>query len=127
MGFNSSSGGVTAEITGSVNTSGIPVPDSTQTLICEQVTGTGANQTAYTVPADKIFYLYALMVNHGASWSALLYDHSDTEIFRISRGDLGIKIVNPSIPMVKYTAAQNVRLNGTSGAEMTIMGILVDA
>ena len=116
-------------ISGNVQ-AGIGLPSSTQTIVQINGTGNASNQNAYSVPASKIFYLFAVMGSGGGGRTNCVYlNNGTTRVYQ--KYDVGSLVsdlsVVSSFPLGKYVANENVVVNWTNTQTYTLIGVLVDA
>jgi len=124
--------GLTASVTisGSVTTTNqIIIPSSTQTLIHKYNVVGAAVTDLYTIPANKIFYLYGVMGSTAANgWNRVYENDGATIITMLSSLAGASQSFSSAIPIASFTAAQVVK-GESSGANgvIVIEGVLVDA
>lgn len=119
----------TVSISGSVTTSvNLPQPNATQTVI-NIYNDTNGDSDAYTVPANKIFYLHGA-TGYQATRLTIFKNDGTTQVLYL-RNDEVTEGNNPSIaspvPIWYYTAGQKVKINLTAANPINIWGVLVDA
>jgi len=115
-------------ISGEVTTAAIPLPSSAQTLVSVSATGNSSVQSAYTVPADKIFYLMGVICQRDST-CMVFEDDGTTKVLLLESGAAGQGDTSytPSCPIKSYTATEVCKVNCTSGFQYTLSGVLVDA
>jgi len=122
--------GSNVTISGAVTTtSSIAVPNADQTVVGGHYSGTGASATIYTIPANKIFYLYGFSIRAGAAGvHANLYETDGTTI----RGQYGVLTIgdftinNFQSPAIVLTAGQFLKFNVHASGQIQWWGILQD-
>jgi hypothetical protein len=126
MGVAQNIGAVTANITGSV-AAAPPGTGATETIITRQLIGTGANQTLYTVPANKKLYVMTVTyLNEGAAGAqGSLKDNADADIVKLCAGVWGMDSWVSASPIASFAAGENVRSLSANTAYVGFSGYLV--
>ena len=128
MAFNSGSGSTV--VTGNVNTAMSPImPKTEQALVFEYTAGNGSWQTVYTVPANKILYVYCLFASSSANFNVAwnIDGAGGTEITDIFGAGNTSVILSTGIPLAKLIATETLQMTGTAGARTFFYGVVVDA
>lgn len=109
---------------------GIPTPASNQAPYAYNITLNGGAQDAYTVPANKIFYIYgaslegdAASAPHGGN---IYKNDGATVIFKLTATGASA-FISSSTPLHGYAAAEKVKVAGTNTYGLTFWGLLIDA
>lgn len=124
VGINTGLTSITGSVTATL-TNGLATPTATQTPVTIYGNGSGADQTAYTVPAGKTLYIYTVGASLNATSLTNFKTHAAAIWFRMNTpNDGGTNSITSSIPLQTYTAGQNVIVN-SNGAIYILVGVLV--
>jgi len=116
-------------ITGSVNvtsTTSLPQPSATQVPVCQYNVCNGASQNAYTVPAGKTFYYFGGFTTPAVGGTVTVYLNDASTVVHSTNCILNTSqnMVSP-VPIAIYTATQIVKVTGTNGLGISLIGYYV--
>lgn len=98
-----------------------------QTLVNVYVQSSGAQETVYTVPAGKTFFLFGISTSYGAASLATFYANDGTTgrtSVRNTTNQVHATTIS-SVPIAQWAAGEAVKVTATASMVYNFWGVIV--